>query len=111
MEFPDRDSTNYAASIQELFNEFTIRIPEYRRDDIKVMLFAYPFHLEDSPDNCQIDLLELQADMDIKRGYSDNSLADFYKLYACGKFPNLSIMQEIRSPSLVAPPAVSNSFK
>ena len=46
--------------------------------------------VEDSPDDCQIELIALQSDMDTKRGYSDNSLVDFYELYACGKFPNLS---------------------
>ena len=55
------------------------------------MLFAHPFGLavEDSADYCQMELIELQADMDTKRGYPENSLLDFYKLYVCGKFPNL----------------------
>ena len=32
----------------------------------------------------------MQAVMDTKRGYSENSLVDFYILNVCGKFPNLS---------------------
>ena len=82
MEFPDLYSTNYSASVQKLRNKFTIRLPEYRRDEIKVRLFAHPFDLavEGSPDDCQIELIELQADMDTKRGYSENSLVDLYKL-------------------------------
>ena len=37
-----------------------------------------------------MELIELQADMDTKRKYSENSLVDFYKLCVCEKFPNLS---------------------
>ena len=37
-----------------------------------------------------MELIELQADMNTKRKYSENSLVDFYKLYVCEKFPNLS---------------------
>ena len=92
MEFPDLDSINYAASVEKLHDEFTSSFPEYRRDDIKAKLFAHPFDLavEDSPYDCQMKFIELQPDMDTKRGYSENSLVDFYKLYVCGKFPNLS---------------------
>ena len=75
MEFPDIDSTNYAASAQKLHNEFTSRFPEFRRDEIKLKLFAHPFNLgvEDSSDDCQKELIELQAVMDTKRGYSEKS--------------------------------------
>ena len=92
MEFPDLDSTNYAASVQKLCDEFTSRFPELRRYEIKVKLFAHHFDMsvEDSPDDCQMELIELQAVMDTNRGYSENRLVDFYILYVCGKFPNLS---------------------
>ena len=41
-------------------------------DEIKVKLSAHPFHLvvDDSPDDCQMELIEVQADMDTKWGYS-----------------------------------------
>ena len=70
MEFSDLDSTNYAAIVQKLHNEFTSWFPEFRRNEIKVKLFAHPFDLavEDSPDDCQMELIELQADMYTKRG-------------------------------------------
>ena len=86
VEFPDLDSTNYAASVQKLRDEFISRFPKFRRDEIKVKMFAHPFDLavDDRPDDCQ-----MEADMDTKRGYSENSLADFYKLFACGKMPSL----------------------
>ena len=110
MEFPDLDSTNYAASVQKLRDEFISRFPEYTRDGIKVKLFAHPFDLavEDSPDDFQMELIELQADMDTKRGYYENSLVDVNKLHASGKFPNHAIKM---ISSLVAPTAMSNSFK
>ena len=80
MEIPYLDSTNYAASVQEQHNEFISRFPEIRRDKIKVKLLAHPFRLAvgHRPDYCQMELIELQADMDTKRGYSENSLVDFY---------------------------------
>ena len=46
--------------------------------------------MEDCPDDCIMELIELQADMDIKRGYSEHFVVDIYKLYVCGVFPNLS---------------------
>ena len=92
IEFPYLDSTNYSASAQRLRDEFESRLPEFRRDEIKVKLFAHPFHLavEDSPDDCQMELFELQADIDTKTGYDINSLVDISKLYICGMFLNLS---------------------
>ena len=60
----DLDSSNYAASVQKLRDEFTRRLPDFRRDEIEVKLFAHPFDLAvDS----QMKLIELQADMDTKR--------------------------------------------
>ena len=46
MGFPDLDSNNYAASVQELRYEFTRRLMKFRRDDIKVKLFAHHFDLQ-----------------------------------------------------------------
>ena len=50
-------------------------------------MFAHPFDLEveDCPDDCQVELIELQIDMENKMKYSENSLEDFYKLYVCRK--------------------------
>ena len=61
-------------------------------------------------ENCKMEIAELQDDMDTKRGYSDNCLADFYKLNVESS-SICSAMQEKLSPSLVAATAVSNSFK
>ena len=92
LEFPDLDCTKYGASVQKLYDEFANRFSYFRQNKIKLKLFAQPFDLavEDSPEDCQMELIELQADMGTKRKYSENSLVDFYKLYECEKFPNLS---------------------
>ena len=39
---------------------------------MRLKLFAHPFHLavEDSLDDCQMELIELQSYMDTKRGIS-----------------------------------------
>ena len=68
MEFPDLDSMDYAASVQKLRDEFTSIMPEFRQDENKVNLSAHPFDLavEDSPDNCQMELIELQAYIDTR---------------------------------------------
>ena len=47
---------------------------------MRFKLFAHPFDLtvKDCPDDRRIELIELQSDMDTKRGYSENSLVDFF---------------------------------
>ena len=47
---------------------FTSRFHEFRPDEIRIKLFAHAFDLavDDSPDDCQIEHIELQADMDTK---------------------------------------------
>ena len=62
--------------------------PDFRQNEMKLKLFD--LGVEDCPDNYQMELIELQADMETKRKYSENSLVDFYKLYVCEKYPNLS---------------------
>ena len=85
LEFPDLDSTNYGTSVQKLRDEFANRSTDFRQNEIKLKLFAQPFDLvvEDCPDDFQMELIELQADMETKRRYSENNSVDFYKLYVC----------------------------
>ena len=92
LEFPDLDCTKYEARVQKLRNEFANKFPDFRQNKIKLKLFVQPFDwsVDDSPEDCQIELIELQADMDTKRKYSENSLVDIYKLYVFEKFPSLS---------------------
>ena len=92
LEFSDLNCTTYGASVQKLREEFANRFRDFRREKIRLKLFAHPFDLEveDCPDDCQIELIELQVDMENKMKYFGNSLEDFYKLYVCNKYPNLS---------------------
>ena len=92
LKFPDLNCTNYGASVQKLREEFANRFRDFRREKIRLKFFAHPFDLEveDCPDNCQMELIELQVAMENKMKYSENSLEDFYKLYVCKKYPNLS---------------------
>ena len=110
MKFCDLDFTNYPASAQKLYDEFTSKFPEFRRDEIKVKLFAHPFDLamEDSPDDCQMELIELQANMDTKRRYSKNSLVDLC-LWKVSQFVLSCKKNDL--PHVVAPTAVNNSFQ
>ena len=62
--------------------------------------------MEDSPEDFQMEI-ELHADMDAKRRYSENVLVDFLQNLCFSICP---IMQEKLSPSLVAPTAVSNTY-
>ena len=64
------ESTSSAASVQKLRDMYTSRFPKFRRDEIKVKLFAHPLDLavEDSHDDCQMGFIELLADMDIRSG-------------------------------------------
>ena len=79
LEFPALDCTKYEASVQKLCDEFANRFPDFRQNKIKLKLFAQPFDLavEDSPEDCRIELFVRQADMDTKRKYSENSSVDF----------------------------------
>ena len=72
-EFPDLNFTKYGASVQNLCDEFASRFPNFRQNKIKLKLFAQLFDLtvEDCPGDCQMEPIELQADIDTKRKYSE----------------------------------------
>ena len=82
LEFSNVDCTKYGTSVQKLHDKFTNRFQDFRQNKIKLKLFAQPFDLavENSPEDCQMELIKQQADMNTKRKYSENSLVDFYKL-------------------------------
>ena len=82
LEFPELDCNKYGARVQKLRGECANKVPDFRQNKIKLKLFAQLFDLamEDSPEDCQMELIELQADMNTKRKYLENSLVGFYKL-------------------------------
>ena len=54
-------------------------------------LFSQPFDVtpDDIPDCCQMEVIDLQYDMGLKRAYDSNDVITFYKKYLCGKHPIL----------------------
>ena len=59
IEFPDPDSTNFVASLQKLSDEFTIRFPEFRQNEIKASCLLILLLGFGSPDDFQMELIEL----------------------------------------------------
>ena len=82
--FPDLDCSNYMEKCRKTACK---QVYKSRTNEVKLKLFAQPFDLEDSPDDFQVELIELQGDMETKRNYSKNSLTDFYKFYESEKYP------------------------
>ena len=46
LEFPDLSCTNYGATVEKLREEFANRFRDFRREKIRLKLFAHPFDLE-----------------------------------------------------------------
>ena len=92
LEFFDLDCTKYGARVEKLRNEFANRFSDLRQNEIKLRLVTQIFDLgvAGCPDNCQMELIDLQAVMETKRKYSEKSMVDFYKLYVCEKYLNSS---------------------
>ena len=90
-EMPELDTSKYGENVGKLCAEFTRRFSGFRKCEMDFMLFAQPFDMapEDSPDCCQMELIDLQSDNDLKRAYDNNDLVMFYKNHVCGKYPNL----------------------
>ena len=65
--------------------ELANRFPDFRQNKIKLKLFAQPFELavEDSPEDCQMELIERQADMDTK-SQECNIIAEGFRFMPLG---------------------------
>ena len=113
IEYPNFDFSNYAASANKQRVKLASRLPEFWQDEIKVKLLAHPFDLavKDSPDDYQMKLIELQAEMDTKRGYCEKIVwwTSTNSMFV-ERFPICPAMEKM-IPSLLAPTAVNNSFK
>jgi len=90
-EMQDLDCSKYAESVGRLCAEFTSRFSDFMKCETEFKLFSQPFGMkpEDSSDCYQMELIDLQSDMDLRRAYDSNDLVTFYKNYAYGKYPNL----------------------
>ncbi|CAM1324002.1 Uncharacterised protein r2_g3265 [Pycnogonum litorale] len=73
-EMPDLDCSKYAESVCKLCAEFTSRFADFRKCETEFKLFSQPFDMapEDSPDCYQMELIDLQSDMDLRRAYDSN---------------------------------------
>ena len=89
---------------------FTNQFADFRKCEMEFKLFSQPFEIaaEDSPDCYQMELIDLQSDMDLKRAYGDNNLVNFYKNYVT----NLGVFQTQRQKKSLVLVAhiVVNSF-
>ena len=60
--------------------------------EVDFNIFSDPFStvVDQSPDHLQLELIDMQSDNDMKRGFGENDLASFYKNYVRGKHPNIA---------------------
>ena len=73
-QIPDINCAKYAESVGKLCSEFTNRFADFRKCEMEFKLFSQPFEIaaEDSPDCYQMELIDLQSNMDLKKAYGDN---------------------------------------
>ena len=81
-DMPDLDCSKYAESITKLCAEFGSRFIDFRNHEMEFNLFSQPFDVtpDDIPDCYQMEVIDLQCDMDLKRAYDSNDVITFYKI-------------------------------
>uniref|UniRef100_H2ZD91 Uncharacterized protein n=1 Tax=Ciona savignyi TaxID=51511 RepID=H2ZD91_CIOSA len=81
----------YVGTIEKLTSAFKTRFEDFRKHNADVQLFAHPFDLvvENIPPRFQLEIIELQANVDLKRAYRENDLLTFYRSYVYGNYTNL----------------------
>lgn len=77
--------------VEKLTSAFETRFEDFRKHNADFQLFAHPFDLvvENIPSSFQLEILELQANVDLKRAYNENDLLTFYRSYVYGNYTNL----------------------
>ena len=77
------DTKRYVESTQTLCRQIENRFEDFRNHDSKFRYFSEPFDVEPekAPESLQMELIDLQADPDLRRAYNSNDLVEFYKLY------------------------------
>ena len=81
----------YVGTIEKLTSAFETRLEDFRKRRTDVPIFAHPFDLvvENTPPSFQLEIIELQANVDLKRAYHENDLLTFYRCYVYGNYTNL----------------------
>ena len=66
--------------VEKLTLAFETRFEDFRKHDADFQIFAQPFDLvvENIPPSFQLEIIELQANVDLKRAYHENDLLTFY---------------------------------
>ena len=74
----------YVEKVEKLTSTFETRFEDFRKHNASFQLFAHPFDLvvENIPSSFQLKLIELQANVDLKRTYHENDMLTFYRSYA-----------------------------
>ena len=74
-------SISCSLSLSFVHLKFILKILETHNADFQ--LFAHPFDLvvENIPSSFQLEIIELQANVNLKRAYNENNLLTFYRSY------------------------------
>ncbi|KAG0433364.1 General transcription factor II-I repeat domain-containing protein 2A [Dictyocoela muelleri] len=82
----------YGDELHKLAENFAVRFVDFKNKETKFTIFAHPLGADvyNAPQNLQLELIDLQADFELKSKFNNVSLLDFYKLYLQEeKYPNL----------------------
>ena len=87
----DINYQKYGSMIEKLSAVFDARFLDFRQLESDFNIFSNPFNtaVDQSPDQLQLELIDLQSDNDMKRAFDENDLVNFYKNYVRGKHQNL----------------------
>ena len=84
--------TKYADQLQNLTNKFSARFKDFGSREHLFEIFSSPFHTDvtKAPADIQMELIDLQANTDLKAKYKAMNLGDFYRTHIDqDKFPLL----------------------
>ena len=93
MENPD--GKRYTRIVSLLIEEFKTRFADFRREEQKIMLFTQPFcfDVQCTSDEIQLELLDLQANINLKEKFREVKLDEISK--------NVSILDLYKSYQLM----------
>ena len=82
----------YSTMIKKWCAVFGDRFSDFQNLEIYFNIFRDPFNavVDQSLDQLQLELIDLQSDNDMKRVFGKNNLVSFYKNYVRGKHLNLA---------------------
>ena len=78
--------------VEKLTLAFETRFEDFRKHNADFQIFAQPFDLvvKNIPPSFQLEIIELQANVDLKRAYHENNLLTFYRSYVYTNYTNLA---------------------